>query len=278
MHILLLKNQTTPLDSYLETFEKSGNSAEFLPLLDHGPVCINTTSTYLSSSEFLEQVSTFIITSQRAVEVFHECLKQIEEKDSLAADLIRSKTGYTVGPATAKILLENGFRDVRGGSNAGNGSKLADIIMDDIKDPAQQIVFFTGVIRKDIIPVKLKEHGFNVKEEVIYKTEPRKGILNDFEKCCQKKIDWIVFFSPQGTEEIVLFLKSSLHSLEAKIASIGPTTDEYLRENGLASTLVANNPTASSLFAGFMGQKDDQEGILNRVQWNRDHINSNPHK
>lgn len=259
MHILMLKNRTIPLDPYVEILEANGSSAEFLPLLHHGPVCINATVTYLSSNEFLDKVSKFIITSQRAVEVFRDCLEQIEEKTALAAEKIRSKTGYTVGPATEKILQENGFRDVRGGSHAGNGSKLAEIIMEDTKDSTQQIVFFTGVIRKDVIPVKLKAHGYNVKEEVIYKTEPRRGILNDFQKCCEKKIDWIVFFSPQGTEDIVRDLKHSLFSLQTKIASIGPTTEEYLRENGLAPAVVAKKPTASSLFAGFMGQEEDWE-------------------
>ncbi|SGZ58359.1 CIC11C00000000627 [Sungouiella intermedia] len=252
MHILMLKNRTTPLDPYLEIMEENGNSAEFLPLLHHAPVNVASTTAYLSSNEFLDEISTFIITSQRAVEVFHECLGQIEQKNSKTAERIRSKTGYTVGPATEKILLDNGFLDVRGGSQAGNGSKLADIITNDLKDSALPIVFFTGVIRRDVILVKLKANGFDVKEEVIYKTEPRSGILDDFHKCCQKHIDWIVFFSPQGTQEIVDHMKKSLQSRQLRIACIGPTTEEYLKSNGISPAVVAGKPTASSLFAGFL--------------------------
>lgn len=248
----MLKNRTMPVDSYFETFNANGDLAEFLPLLEHGPISVSATAMYLCGDEFVNKTNMFIITSQRAVEVFHECLKFIDESDPEIASKIRSKVGYTVGPATEDILRKNGFSDVRGGAQAGNGSRLADIIISDIGNLEQSIVFFTGEIRKDIIPLKLKAHGISVQEQVIYTTKPREGILKDFNKYCENYIDWLVFFSPQGTEDIVRQITESPELRRIKIASIGPTTEDYLRTNNIVPHVVAAKPTAVSLFDGLV--------------------------
>lgn len=246
--VLFLKNKTTPQDLYQEVFSSRGHNPIFVPLLNHAPIDIQQTSAFLASEEFLTGVDRFIITSQRAVEVFHECLALISSNDPAKASRITSKIGYTVGPATEEILRANGFSDVRGGSKAGNGAKLADIILQEVEDPTKKIVFFTGVIRKDIIPVKLKNAGICLEEVVIYKTEPKEGILDHFLSSCGEKLDWVVFFSPQGTEEIVEYIKHGRVDLKgARIASIGPTTHEYLCNSGIESHATALKPTALSL-------------------------------
>lgn len=247
MRVLFLKNKTTPVDTYHEAFCER-HTPEFVPLLNHGPVSVEETTQYLCSKAFLEETDSFIITSQRAVEVFHLCLGEISKSSIDTARRIRAKTGYTVGPATEEILRANGFADVRGGIHAGNGSVLADIILQDLapEKRSQRIVFFTGRIRKDVIPVKLKNHGVNVVEEVIYKTENKRGILDDFLGRCAAPVDWIVFFSPQGTEGIVEHLQKE-ELKKAKIASIGPTTEDYLVSKGICTHVVAAKPTAASL-------------------------------
>lgn len=281
LRLLLLKNKTQPSDAYYETFTAEGHTAEFVPLLEHSPVDVLKTAQYLESAEFLEHTHRFIITSQRAVEVFHDCLKLISERSPNAAATIRAKTGYTVGPATEQVLQENGFVDVRGGAHAGNGLKLADIILaeqelknigkerkiggesssqvgeglNDVKGnsasvsiDASPIIFFTGVIRKDIIPVKLRANGVSIKEVVIYKTEPRGGIIDNFLRCCADPVDWVVFFSPQGTEDIVEHIVQK--APRVFVASIGPTTEEYLLQKGIKPHVIADKPTATSLHEG----------------------------
>lgn len=247
----MLKNKTTPVDSYHEIFSSQGHLPEFIPLLNHGPVSVEETTEYLCSKHFLEETDRFIITSQRAVEVFHLCLGEISQRNEEMAARIRSKVGYTVGPATEEILKANGFSDVRGGSHAGNGAVLADIILNELapEERSQRIVFFTGRIRKDIIPVKLKGQGVNVEEVVIYKTECKHGIIDDFLHRCEKPVDWIVFFSPQGTEAIVEHLREKEQETlkHTKVASIGPTTEEYLVSKGIHTHVVAAKPTALSL-------------------------------
>lgn len=244
LRLVLLKNKTVPQDAYQDVFSAAGHTPHYIPLLSHEPVSIPETVEYLTSADFLG-TSRFIITSQRAVEVFHECLREIEANDAATAKLIRAKKGYTVGPATDQILRENGFVDVRGGARAGNGAKLADIILAEADD--SPIVFFTGAIRKDIIPVKLKAHGVSISERVIYKTEPRTTIVGDFLASCETPVDWLVFFSPQGTEDIVAHVQK--HGVPgARVASIGPTTEQYLLDMGIKPHVVAAKPTAESLF------------------------------
>lgn len=258
LRLLLLKNKTEPSDTYYDIFAASGHTSEFIPLLEYTAVDVIETVKYLQSDDFLYDIDRFIITSQRAVKVFHECLSIVSQTNPFDVSRIRSKVGYTVGPATAQALKENGFVDVRGGSRAGNGLKLADIIIEELCElklsgqshspNSQSIVFFTGVIRKDIIPAKLKANGISVKEVVIYKTEPKDGIIDNFLKCCSNPVDWIVFFSPQGTGDIVDQIVKTLP--DAYIACIGPTTEEYLLLKGLKPHVVSAKPTAASLYEG----------------------------
>ncbi|KAJ8146289.1 hypothetical protein OY671_000640 [Metschnikowia pulcherrima] len=253
LRLLLLKNKTTPLDPYNETFISGGHDPDFIPLLNHAPIDISATVDYLTSPKFLTETNKFIITSQRAVEVLHDCLDVIASSDPAKASIIWHKCGYTVGPATEQILSDKGFVDVRGGRESGNGSKLADLILrerteaDEVGNDERTIVFFTGTIRKDIIPVKLKQNGVSVQEVVIYKTEPKEGIIDNFLDCCKDPVDWVVFFSPQGTEDIVSHMAEAWPE-GARVASIGPTTEEYLLSKGITPHVVAPSPTASALY------------------------------
>lgn len=52
-----------------------------------------------------------------------------------------------MGPATAKILSEAGFKTVKGGNDAGNGLILSKIIIDEIA-PEEEIVFLPAKLEK----------------------------------------------------------------------------------------------------------------------------------
>lgn len=242
--ILLLKNRTTPRDPYHEVFLSSGYEPTFIPLLKHCHVDRETSTQYLMSDDFL-QTPVFIITSQRAVECLNECMEHVS---SNIKPLIYEKIVYTVGPATTKVLHEAGFSNIRGGADAGNGSVLSDIIIADIeKYGAKKMVFFTGEIRKDIIPRKLKGANIDLKEKVIYKTEDRDDIVTTY-RANKDNVEWVVFFSPQGTQPIVEHLLSIEPNQKGPlVASIGPTTEEYLKENNIRIDTVASKPDANSL-------------------------------
>lgn len=261
-HILLLKNATVPLDPYEETFKENGFNPVFLPLLNHEHYDRDATIEFLTSEEFLKSIPVFIITSQRAVEMFDDCLSLISDETTL--NKIFNKVAYTVGPATSEVLQNLGFKDIRGGVNAGNGLKLSELVKQEVTLD-QRIVFFTGVIRKDIIPKALLTANYNLIEKVIYKTELRLDIIDNFNKLWETIQDhikdsnntqWIMFFSPQGTELIVEHIKSIKLPSNIKIASIGPTTEEYLNNNNITSHVIAEKPHAKSLIKNILEFND----------------------
>ncbi|KAG5419241.1 HEM4 [Candida metapsilosis] len=258
--VILLKNPSTPSDPYHDLLLSKSYNPHFIPLLHHEHKDRAQTIAYLTSKQFLEDTSHFIITSQRAVEMLRECIDAISDNDqgSRTISKILAKVGYTVGPATFNILKQVGFDDVRGGIDAGNGSKLADLIMDEVT-PETKVVFFTGEVRKDIIPRKLIDVGkFSQFEEfVMYKTCERDDIVDKFNGIVEGdgvSSGWIVFFSPQGTKDIVEYLKRPRNTGEKrwKLASIGPTTKEYLLSHGLTPDTIAAKPNAASLVEGIL--------------------------
>lgn len=253
--VILLKNKTVPRDPYYELFESKLITSHFLPLLKHSPTDLQLTIEFLISEEFVKNTKYFIITSQRAVEVFNACIDEIKGIRPDVIEQIYEKVGYTVGPATAKILKDNGFNNVRGGSEAGNGSILSDIIIKDFEHIDEKLVFFTGEIRKDIIPQKLVKNSIKFEERVIYKTVNRDDIddnFNNLKSEMDRQNSWVIFFSPQGTELIVEYILENGGDKKFNIASIGPTTEEYLIAKGIKPKVIAKKPEANSLLESIM--------------------------
>lgn len=245
--VLFLKNQTVPRDLYEEVFTECGFLTQFIPLLDHIHAESSFITSYLTSDEFIKETDALIITSQRAVEALSDAMEKISQEQR---SRILSKKAFTVGPATQKVLEALGFTKLGGGDNAGNGAILSEIILKDL-EPHQKVTFFTGETRRDIIPRKLLSKGYNLKEVVIYRTVEKPQIVERFTQAFnQLHPKWIIFFSPQGTQDIVEFLKVSPLRDAFKIASIGPTTETYLLDNGIKPNLVSEKPEASSLLMG----------------------------
>ncbi|CAK9439624.1 uncharacterized protein LODBEIA_P37240 [Lodderomyces beijingensis] len=260
--VIFLKNPSTPTDPYATHFAATSRTPYFIPLLTHTHNDKLATRTYLTSHRFLHDTPRFIITSQRAVEMFNDVIQTLPRN---AQRIIVAKIGYTVGPATFHLLRDAGFSDVRGGMKAGNGAKLSEMILDDVGGSSEErIVFFTGVVRKDVIPRRLATLA-NFEEFVMYATFERDDIVENFVNCVENgsggggedkdKGGWIVFFSPQGTSDIIKFLKSSKGS-GWRIACIGPTTQEYLVANGLAPHVVAAKPDPESLLHAIQNYKE----------------------
>jgi uroporphyrinogen-III synthase len=156
---------------------------------------------------------------------------------------------YTVGPATAKILTDAGYKDVRGGINAGNGKVLADIILEEKKYYGfSDYVFFTGEVRRDIIPQNIREtSGAQLIEKVVYKTTELADCAKRFLiSIADIQTPWIVFFSPSSANAIIQILNNKPRNC-FRLAAIGPTTFAYLEKNGFTPDAVADKPNPESL-------------------------------
>ncbi|ODV84975.1 hypothetical protein CANARDRAFT_8108 [[Candida] arabinofermentans NRRL YB-2248] len=262
--IVLLKNRTTPVDQYHDIFESNDYNPQFLPLLKHSPLNKPEILQFLKSEEYINDYQALIVTSQRCIEVLDDLVHTLQEEKFEHIDTLLSKPSYTVGPTTAHFLAKLGFKDIRGGKDAGNGMILSDIIVNDplfTNSNNKKILFLTGEIRRDIIPKRLKSENYQLLELVSYRTEPLDNIYERYIEAHNSMVEeddnWVVFFSPQGTEEIIQYMKKSKRFF--KLASIGPTTEEYLLKEGLTPHIVARKPDATSLFDSILNLSKSQE-------------------
>ncbi|VVT56422.1 uncharacterized protein SAPINGB_P005050 [Magnusiomyces paraingens] len=168
--IYLFKNKTVPKDPYHDLFLEHGFEPVFVPLLRHKFINTDELRMLVQSAEFQNGNSAIIITSQRAIEAVNEVHASVGPE---AQQALVSRPVYTVGPASAAALARAGYKDVRGGASAGNGSVLSEIIVRESEERPGEIgeyVFFTGVTRRDIIPVRLREARLRLAERVVYQT------------------------------------------------------------------------------------------------------------
>ena len=180
--------------------------------------------------EFKSINNTLIFTSQNAV----QSILNNSNKDEL-----KSKTVFCVGLKTKAFLQENGFIVEAYTSYA---SDLAEIIS--LVYSKESYTFFSGNLRRDTLPVMLKEAGIKFNEIEVYETKltPKKII---------EKADGILFFSPSAVES---YLKVNKISNEICF-SIGNTTAETLEKNKIKNIIIAPQPTVESVINTAISEK-----------------------
>ena len=159
----------------------------------------------------------------------------------------------------------------------GNGEALAHFIQEHYVNwyPERYInptiCFLVGDQRRDIIPKTLMAPGLEnqiirVDEHVVYGTEVMQSFEQDFSKLLgqtkEESLRWVVVFSPSGCEAMLRALgmldsktgkvKDGLESLltGTYIATIGPTTRDYLRKQfGYEADVCAEKPSPEGVAA-----------------------------
>ncbi|MFV0237369.1 MAG: uroporphyrinogen-III synthase [Flavobacteriales bacterium] len=105
-----------------------------------------------------------------------------------------------------------------------------------IKMHYSSIVFFSGNLRREELPVFLTSKNINFKEVTVYKTTYQPHILSHH-------FDGMIFFSPSGVES---YLKNNSFSKNTRIFAIGSTTAKFVEQKGSACT-ISNKSTLESL-------------------------------
>jgi len=153
------------------------------------------------------------------------------------ADL-KTKKIFCVGLKTKALLEANGFQVE---AYTGYAEDLAEIISLVYADSSY--TFFSGNLRRDILPEKLKEAGISFNEIEVYKTilTPQKMTSTGSAKG-NSTFDGILFYSPSGVES---------YTKENKITDeicfcIGNTTAEAL-EHHTKNIIVANQPSVENV-------------------------------
>lgn len=174
------------------------------------------------------------------------------------------------------------------GNGDGNGNEDED--GDGDEDKKQKVIFLTGETRRDVVPRVLREGGVAVEEVVVYGTrvddgfeaELKRGLRETEELVQTSGVRWIVLFSGQGAREMLRGLgwldeesgrvkgeeergrKDNSRIRSTFVASIGPTTAEYLKtEFRLQVDVCAKKPTGEALREGI--ERFMQEAVHHEI-------------
>jgi uroporphyrinogen-III synthase len=130
------------------------------------------------------------------------------------------------------------------------------------------LLFLVGETRRDIIPRTLMDSSLgsrriDVEEIVVYETGVMGSFEGDFGDIIRQKEKgegaiWVVVFSPTGCEAMLRvlglgpFARSGVKEKEKVfVATIGPTTRDYLRETfGFEAHVCAPTPSPEGVFGG----------------------------
>ncbi|KAK0373527.1 uroporphyrinogen-III synthase [Colletotrichum limetticola] len=237
-----------------------------------------------------------IFTSQRAVEAFASLVDEKKDKAELTGltgteeewPHLQNIPVYSVGPATTRALQSVSQHAPLQifGEHTGNGDALAKYILDHYgrwyqdRQTKPPLLFLVGEQRRDIIPKTLmntalpSEKRIQVDEVVVYGTGVMESFPQDFEKHLKDTeglpMRWVVVFSPTGCEGMLRGLgmldestgrvkKDGLEGRKTFIATIGPTTRDYLRRTfDLNPDVCAEEPSPTGVQRGildFMGKQ-----------------------
>ena len=178
--------------------------------------------TKIKNFELSKVHENLIFTSQNAVQSILQHSK---------CDELKGKSVFCVGMKTKELLTENGFDVV---AYTGYASDLAEIIS--LIYSSESFTFFSGNLRRDVIPNTLKENGITFNEIEVYET-------NITSKKMTSKQDGILFFSPSGVESYF-----KLNSIKDETCfCIGETTAEALENKKVKNIIIAEKPSVESV-------------------------------
>jgi len=171
--------------------------------------------------QYKKQRDYLIFTSQNAVESIFQNKNATE---------LKKIPSFCVGEKTKALLGENGFKVI---VTADYAAELASVICNQY--PKSSFTFFSGNLRRNILPEAMQLAGIQYDEIEVYETILTPNTINT-------KPSGILFFSPSGVES---YLTSNLLTDETCFC-IGKTTSEAL-ENKAQNIIIANKPTVENV-------------------------------
>ena len=165
-----------------------------------------------------------IFSSQNAVNA-------VLERQDLA--VLKSKNVFSVGMKTKELLTENGFNVIVYTDYASDLVEIISLIYS-----KESFTFFSGNLRRDVLPNTLKKNQITFNEIQVYETDLTS-------KKITTKLDGILFFSPSAVES---YLKSNTIKNEMCFC-IGGTTAEALENEKIKNIIIADKPSVENVIA-----------------------------
>ncbi|QSL64463.1 hypothetical protein MERGE_001764 [Pneumocystis wakefieldiae] len=244
----------SPGDNYEQTFKRYNFYTIFLPVLTCSYINQDDLIQLLQSSPY-NTYSGLIFTSRNAILAFRESILSIDKEEY---QKILSMTVYTVGPSCHREAISLGFSEVYG-KESGNAEDLSNFIISYHKNK-NPVLFLGGERRMDTLRKRLSSSCITLRELAIYKMNEVIGFENNFSKIIYNKglnIDWIVFFSPYGSDIVMKYIKNEDLS-KFKIATIGFTTSRHLNDKwNIKTNVMSQSPQAISLLKGILDYEEN---------------------
>lgn len=236
MTVHLLKNRSDDAElGRPDPYEEHIPDYRFVPIMDYENIGL---------AELAHELATpfdgIVITSQRAVDSLKIVLAELDAADRAT---VLAKPVYTVGPTTAARLRTLQFRQVHG-ADSGNGVALAREMLAGGVKPHSRLLFVAGEVHRRQLPDALAAAGHAVTTLVVYRTVGNPNITDALDQLVEDN-DWIVFFAPSHTQPVLNFLRHT--NKRVRLASIGPTTQQFLHDEGFAVAATAAKPSAEAL-------------------------------
>lgn len=214
---------TRPLTAEQQTAViAAGISMDELQFIDTIPENDNTIREGVEN--IIKRNTTVVFTSMNAVEA--------------VAGFIKPKIPqwriYTVGTATS-TLVKQYFGDASLKATASSAAALAEMILQD--GDTDEVTFFCSNMRRNELPVILKNHGVTVNEWVVYQTIALPHKLS-------KKYDGILFFSPSAVDS---FFNSNQVAAETVLFAIGHTTAAAVKKYCSNTIITSHLPGKDNL-------------------------------
>ncbi|CAK5268747.1 unnamed protein product [Mycena citricolor] len=271
--VLLLRAPAGTPDRYETAFSAAGHLCTSLPVLETALVNGDALRT-LVREQGRCTYDAVIITSARACEAWGAAVDSLEDGPTQGTMQASDWTGtpfYVVGSTTATALAairaahpQSPYApsDVRGESS-GTSQELARFVLQDLGDPPhpRPLLYLTGDKNRDTLPDILAAGGHQLHTVQVYETRGSSRFREDLDTVLRLPIHrgtalwWIVFFAPSSSEFTIPFLQEHFdlrgvdnRLLATRIASIGPTTTDFLRETAhLTVHAMASKPTPQHL-------------------------------
>jgi uroporphyrinogen-III synthase len=169
-----------------------------------------------------------VFTSTNAVEAVSELLRQYP-------NILPSGHVYGMAGRTAEKLAAL-FPNL---TVKGTGNRASELAGKIIEDGVKEVIFFSGNLRRDDLPERLKANGIHVHELEIYKTFHSPLALKE-------QYDGIIFFSPSAAES---FFSTNGINNNTVCFAIGETTAAALRQHTNNKIMVAEQPRQEHVIA-----------------------------
>ena len=144
---------------------------------------------------------------------------------------LKNKPVFCVGLKTQELLTEKGLNVI---AFTGYEADLAEIIS--LIYAKETYTFFTGNLRRDVLPNTLKTNEITFNEIEVYET-------NLVSKKISTKVDGILFFSPSAVES---YLKLNIIKNELCFC-IGESTSEALENKNIHNIIIAEKPLVENV-------------------------------